>query len=277
MTYQSEKTVYFPVMEVLKGEANDILICRAAVSGWEAYYTLLVIHSHEIVRRLLCVMEQSDYGKECCEEVFQQGDEYCAVFPYVKERQMKNFYMPAQISPEEQGVICENLILACMLSKLPYPLLYLALEQEQLHLRKDYSVEPGCTIELDELDEKIGERECARQCAALLRELLKPESGEGSMAYRLLQKKWDYETFISLYRDMRLVKGTLKRQGRLVRLRLLLQSRREGVFWLFRLICVGVMFLALVCLLSRAAWGELPFLRLWVNHFKMIGTLSLTE
>lgn len=167
MIYQSDKTVYASVMEVLKGDANDILICRDALSESKRYYTLLVIHDHEIVKRLLCVLERSSHGYECCVEIFQQGDVFCAVFPHVKERHLKSFYMPAQFTSETCGRICENLILACMLSKLPYPLLYLALGQEQLHLRKDDSVEPGYTIELDELmreSEKKNAQGSARSC-----------------------------------------------------------------------------------------------------------------
>lgn len=81
MIYRSDKTVYASVMEVLKGDANDILICRDALSESKRYYTLLVIHDHEIVKRLLCVLERSSHGYECCVEIFQQGDVFCAVFP----------------------------------------------------------------------------------------------------------------------------------------------------------------------------------------------------
>lgn len=275
MIYKSNQRLYVPVMQVLKGEANDILICRDAASERNHYYTFLVIHDHEIVKRLLRVMEQSCHGCQCCVELFLQDDVYCAVFPHVKERYLKSFCMPAQIALKTRGEICENLVLACMLSGLPYPLLYLALQQEQVHLRKDHSVELGYTIELDELDETIGEGECARQCAMTLRELLEPGKGRESMAYRFLMRKWDYETLGSLYRDFRLVKGTLKRQSRLTELRLLFQNYKNVLFRFLRILCIGVMILALVSLLSRAVWGEIPFLRILVNHFRMIGTESL--
>lgn len=275
MIYQSNKMTYIPVMQVLKGEANDILICRDAVSERRNDYTFLVIHDHEIVKRLLCVMEQSSHGSECCVEIFPQDDVYCAVFPHVKERYLKSFYMPAQITSKSCVEICENVILSCMLSKLPYPLLYLALQQEQVHLRKDHSVELGYTIELDELNENIGERECVRRCAMVIRELLEPEKWRESIAYRFLMKKWDYETFGSLYRDFRLLKGTFHRQGRLIELRLLFQNHQNGLFRLLRILCVGLMILTLISLLSGAVWGEIPFLRILMNHFQVIGTQSL--
>lgn len=275
MTFQSNKTTYVPVMKVLRGEANDILICRDALSEREDYYTLLAIHDHEIVKKLLCVMERSSRGKECCEEVFWQGDVFCAVFPHVKERYLKSFYMPAQITLETCGKICENLILACMLSKLPYPLLYLALAQGQIHLRKDYAIEPGYTIELDELTEKIGERECAGQCAGVLRELLEPVKGRENMAYRFFMRKWEYEDFGVLYRDMRLIRRIMKKEGRFTGLWLFFKSRQDTMCKLLRAACMAMIFLALLCLLSRAVWGEIPFLRIFVNHFTMIGTQSL--
>lgn len=275
MIYRSDKTAYVPVMQVLRGKVNDILICRDARAEWESYYTLLVIYDHGTVKRLLHVFEQSAYGYACCVEIFQQGNVYCAVFPYVKERYLSSFYMPARIPLKTCGTVCENLILACMLSKLPYPLLYLALEQEQLHLRRDYSVEPGYTIDLDELDEAVGEKECARQCAALLRELLAPEKGRENMGYRLFMKKWDHSSLDGLYRDMRLVKKTMGKRGRLAGLRLFLKSRRDGLRRLLWIVCIAAILLAAVCLLSRAVWGEIPFLRILVNHFKVIGTESL--
>lgn len=277
MIYKSNKRTYAPVMEVLKGDANDILICRDIDSERKNDYTFLVIHDHEIVKRLLCVMERSSHGCECCLEIFQQDDVYCAVFPHVKERYLKSFYMPAQITSKTCEIICENVILSCMLSGLPYPLLYLVLEQEQLHLRKDHSVELGYAVELDELDEKIGEGDCAGQCAMVLRELLKLGKRKESIAYRFFMKKWDYETFGSLYRDFRLVKGTLHRQGRIAELRLLYLSHRNSLFRILRILCIGMIFLALVSLLSRAMWGGLPFLRILVNHFRVIGTESLVE
>lgn len=276
MTYQSDKTTYVPVMNVLKGDANDILICRDALSEQGTYYTLLAIHDHETVRRLLCVMEQSSHGYACCIEVFWQGDVFCAVFPHVKERYLKSFYMPAQITLETCGMICENLILACMLSKLPYPLLYLALDQGQIHLRKDHGIEPGYTIELDDLDEKIGEKQCAGQCASVLRELLEPVKGRENMAYRFFMRKWEYEDFGVLYRDMRLIKRILKKRGRLNGLRLFFKSGQDRLFKLLRAACMAMIFLALFCLLSRAVWGEIPILRIFVNHFQTIGTQSLT-
>lgn len=275
MTYRSDKRIYVPLMKVLNGGANDIVICRDVFSGSENDYTLLVIHDHEIVKRLLCVMERSSHGYECCEEIFQQGDVVCAVFPHVKERYLKRFYMPAQITLETCGEICENLILGCMLSQLPYPLLYLALEQEQLHLRQDHRIEPGYAIELDELNEEIGEKECAALCASVLRELLEPVKGRESMAYRFFMKKWDYDDFGALYRDMRLVKRVMRRRGKCVELWLFLKSRRDGMFQLLRTVCMAMILLALFCLLSRAVWGEIPFLRIFMNHFKTIGTQSL--
>lgn len=79
------------------------------------------------------------------------------------------------------------------------------------------------------------------------------------MAYRLFMKKWDYETFDSLYRDMRLVGKTIREQGRIAGLRLLILSRRKELFLLLRAVCMGIILLALMCLLCRAVWGRFPF------------------
>ncbi len=280
MIYQSERLTYHPVMTVYHGKANDILICRDANSDRDSFYTLLVLKDHETVKKLIRVMEASAHGYESCLDFFQYENEYCVAFPHVKERRLEDFYMAAQFSLESCMEICENLVLQCMLSKLPYPLLYLVIRQEQIHLLKDRNIELGYTIELSELDESIGEKECAGECALLVRDLLQEKDTKRNMSYELLALKIpreDYQSLQELYRDLRLTRKASTKRSLLRKIKLWWQDGQSGLFRTLLIICLVLLIFTAICFISKAIWGDVPFLRVFFNHFKVIGTESLVS
>ena len=278
MIYQSERIIYHPIMTVSKGNANDILICRDATSARDNLYTLLVFKDHEIVKKLIRILETSKYGYDCCLDFFQHQNEYCMAFPYAKERKLESFYMASQFSLRKCQEVCENLVLQCMLSKFPYPVLYLVLEQKQIHLLKDYNIELGYTIDFSDLDETIGERECTEKCALLMRELLQQKNSKKNIVYHLLSKKIpreNYQTFQELYRDVEISRKAGTRQTLLERLILWWRDRQDGMFRALLIICLILLLFVIACLVSKAIWGDVLFLRIFFNHFKVIGTESL--
>lgn len=280
MIYQSERITYHPVMTVSRGKVNDILICRDAGSDRDSYYTLLVLKDHETVKKLIRVMEASPNGYESCLDFFQYENEYCMAFPHVKERKLWDFYMAEQFTLETCMEICENLVLQCMLSKLPFPLLYLAIRQEQLHLLKDNNVELGYTLDLTDLDEAVGEKECVGEVALLVREMLQEKNENRNMGYRLLEMKIpreDYSTLQELYRDLRLTRKASKKRTIVRKFRLWWQDGQSKLFRGFLIFCLILLIFTVACFISKAIWGDVPFLRILFNHFKVIGTESLVS
>ena len=280
MIYQSEKAAYSPVMTVLRGKVNDVLICRDAGTNRNSYYTLLVMKNHETVKKLIRVIEESAYKYENIVDFFQYQNQYCLVFPQVRERKLQDFYMARHFSLNICAKICENLVLQCMLSKLPYPLLWLILKQRQIHLLKDYDIELGYTLDLEELDESAGEKECAELCGDLVRELLQSKGTRRNLGYRLLTKKIpreSYQSFQELYRDLRITLHTEQRRGLLRWLKWQWENNQGGLFRILLAVCLILIFFTLICFLSKAIWGDVPFLRVLFNHFKIIGTESLVS
>ncbi len=280
MIYQSDRITYCPVMTVSHGVVNDILICRDNDTNRNSFYTLLVFKDHETVKKLIRILETSRYGYDCCLDFFQYQSSYCMAFPEVKERKLEDFYMAEQFSNDKCAEICEKLVLQCMLSKLPYPLLYLVLKQEQIHLLKDYNIELGYTLDLSELDETVGEKECAGACAFLVRKLLQKKKNKKNIGYRLLSKKIpreDYNSLQTLYRDLKVARKAGKKRGFFTRLKLWWSNGQGGFFRMLLIICLILLIFTLICFLSQAIFGDIPFLRILFNHFKTIGTESLVS
>lgn len=280
MIYQSDRITYCPVMEAFHGTVNDVLICRNADTDRNSFYTLLVLKDHEAVKKLIRMMKTSPRGSDCCLDFFQYQNQYCMAFPQVKERKLADFYMASQFSLNRCMDICKNLVLQCMLSGLPYPLLYLVLKQEQIHLLKDYNIELGYTLNLAELDESIGEKECTAECAEIIRKLLQPKKNRRNIGYQLLTKKLPregYQTLQELYRDLRAAEKAGTRQPLLGRIKIWWNDEQGRFFRMLLIVCVVLLLFTGVCFLSKLVFGDIPFLRILFNHFKIIGTESLVS
>lgn len=280
MVYQSERLTLRSVMDVFQGEINDVMICEEVSGSRENYYTLIAVKKHETVKKLLRIIEESQQSMECCVEMFAGNNCYCMVFPYIKERKLFDFYMAKARSLAVCEDICLHLILQCISSSLPYPLLELVLRQRQIHLLKDNSVVLGYCMDLSELNEKSGQKECAMQCAILIRELLQEKITRKNVSYQLLLKKipkQSYHDFRELYKDIRLSKTNIKKEGIRNKIKNIWYRNQETAFRFLLFFSVVMLIVVGLMFLSNVIWGDIPFLRIFFNAFKQIGTESLIK
>lgn len=280
MIYRSEHLTLHSVMEVFRGEVNDVVICEEVSAGGGSYYTLLIVKEHEVVKKLLRIVEESEKDMSCCLEMFAGNDGYCLVFPYIKERKLSDFYMAKQTPLTICEDIALNLLLQCMTSPLPYPLLELVIKQRQIHLLKDNSVVLGYCIDLADLKEESGQKECTMQCAICIRELLQEKITKKNVSYQLLLKKipkQSYHDFRELYKDIRLSKTTIEKVGIRSRIRSFFYRNQNKIFRILLMFSLVMVLLVLLMVLTDLVWGDIPFLRIFFNTFRQIGTESLVR
>lgn len=280
MVYQSKDMTFRSVMDVFRGKVNDVVICENVKGGKSNYYTLLVIKEHETVKQLIKLVEQSKCGSDFCIDMFNSQNCFCLVFDYVKERRLSDFYMAERVSLQACEEICISLLIQCMTSKLPYPILHLILEQRQLHLLKDNSVVLGYSIDLEQLDVNCTEAECAMQCAILARELLEKKISKRNISYTLLLKKipkQSYHSFRELYKDILLSSSTVQKRSLKNRMIDFYSRNQMTIFKVLLVVSLLLATVTVVVLLSKAFFGDIPFLRLFYDSFKQIGTESLVK
>ena len=280
MIYRSKRMTLRSVMDVFQGKVNDVMICEEVSGEGGNYYTLLVVKDHKTAQSLLHIMQQTGREVDCCIDMFSSSDSLCMVFPYVKERKLKDFYMAKAFSLSVCESICLSLVLQCMTSTLPYPLLELVLKQGQINLLKDNSIVLGYCMDLSQLDESSGQKECAMQCAAILAELLQKKGSRKNVSYQLLLKKIPkqaYRDFRELYKDIRLSQTSLEKRGVLKRIKDYLHQNQSTIFRVLFYLTVILMITVAIMFLSDLIWGENPFLRFFNNSYKHIGTESLTK
>lgn len=281
MIYQSQKMRLKCIRVIARTKVNDIMVCQNLNAAEEGFYTVLAVHDHETAHRFLTVYEQSDYTAEAsCIESFSDQGAFVIVYPYFRERALQDFYMGDSYKLSECEDICINVILACISAEIPYPVLYLILKQKQLHLARNNHVYFGYAVSLEELDEKKTERDCVVQCAKILRELLEPKASQKAVSYQLLDKKISnnsYHRFTELYKDIRIAAAPKKRSGIVAGMRAWFMRNRDRIFRVMFWVCILLVLLVGATFATQAIFGDIPWLRLFINGFKNIGTESLLQ
>lgn len=276
MTLESIRTIR-------DNEWSRVTVERDIETDGMALYTVIHVKEHSLVRDLLQMFEDAKNmanGGSALITSFSDGIEYVFVFPYRTERPLFDFYMGESYSLADCEDICCNVILACLSAKLPYPFLLLILDQELLNFAKDYSVSLDYSVDIGSLDIRADERQCVTACAKILIRLLENKATDKAITYQILVKKIanrSYQTFTELYRDLRIAATPRSKRGLLARLKGWWSRNREIFFRIVIVAAIIIGIVALVFLISNLVMGDIPFLRLFYNNFKLIGTESMLQ
>ncbi|MBR3307555.1 MAG: hypothetical protein IKI75_09945 [Lachnospiraceae bacterium] len=280
MILESSKLRLEDVGTLYHSVVGDCLICRDLNMEGATLYTVLKVSSHDTVRKLIAVFEKSEAAESCLVDSFASDGMHIFVFPYRKSRELEQFYMGDAMPLERCEDICINVILACMTSALPWPFLYLVLQQKKLNLNKDDSIFLSYDVDLKELDPSVKEKDCVVACARVLLKLLESKATLKADSYVLLRKKIEnqsYAKFTELYRDVRIAAVSKGRRGLFYRLGRFLGARKDRLLGIVFWISLVLVIVAIAMLFSNLLLGDIPWLRLFVNNFKQIGTESLLQ
>lgn len=284
LIYHAGNMALTPIAEVFRSPVNDVLICRDANAPASMRYLLWVIHDRACVKQLLPVFENGE-GPSLTGDPpyllrFTQNDLLCYVFPYREERRLAAFAPGQMTNAVIRERICVNLVIECLSSPLPYPLLYLLLHQECIHLEKDNSVFFLPTLDLSELDPEKGEEDCVAVCAQILLDLLEGGGRRRRQlkSYELIRKKLAkraYSGFPELYHDIKVTAIPEHKLGWRARLKGFWIRNKDRIFKILLVLCIIMVILALIFALSQLILGDIPLLRLFERAFEVIGTETL--
>ena len=261
------------------GKLNDIYVCQDDFSDTKDRYTIVVIKDHTTFKKYIdiCVA----YGKDENEflvDYFTDGSQYIMVFPYTKRRPLSDFYVGDAMSLLESEQVCRELVLSCIQSALPFPLLYLVLRQGQLNLNRDLTVYLTYEFDLTELDETKGEKDCVVECARILLGLYESKQKQKAISYTLLEKKihsYGYSRFSELYKDITIAAAPKRKANIVKRAMAFFEANKDRFFAALVFVCVILIIVAVLCFVSQLIWGDVPWLSVFFNNFKEIGTESL--
>ena len=281
MSEQTRQLRYKTLHKVKRSSVNEVTICEDAESATGGSVTVLAIDDHYTMRRFIEVYDKADYIEQnTVLNMFTDDGRFFIVYPYVQERALEDFYMGEALTLHECEEICVNLIIACMTSNLPWPVLYLVLKQREIQLARDGSVTLSYRIDLTDLDPLIGEAECALECARILIGLLEPKSRSKANSYVLLQKKTEkssYSSFKELYKDVEIAAEPERKRGIIATVNAWFNRNRPIFFRILLWVSLILAVFVIVTFLTNLFFGDAPWLRLFIRSFERIGLESLLQ
>lgn len=286
MVYFCEHMELEVVSELFHGSVNDVAVCRNRLSPAGALYTLLIIHDRSCARTMLQVMENGERsGESPCITCLTHNENLIFVFPYREERKFSAFARGQAAGVGEAEAIGINLVMACLSSGIPWPLLHLILEQDCVQISRENSVYFTMNLDLKYLEPGKTERVCVSDCARLLMELLdlsgdrkQRRGGKQLKTYELIRKKSAknaYGGFPELYQDIKLTARPAKKTSMKNRVAGMWNRNRDTLFRILLILCVVLVVAAVAMLISQMIFGEVPWLRLFRHTFDVIGTENL--
>lgn len=266
---------------VKRTEAGEVMICTDTRDSAGGKCTVLAVDDHRIMHRFIDIYDsREDIPKESLPIILSEEGRSFVVYPYVQERPISEFYMGGAMTLKECEEVCVNLIISCMTSNLPWPLLYLVLRQKEIQMSKDRNVYLSYKLDLTELDDTVGESECAVECAKILLELLEPKASSKAKSYLLLKKKtekYSYGSFKELYKDVEIAAEPAKKHGIIAIFKAWLNRNKGGFFRILLWVSIILGVFVIVTFLTNLIFGDVPWLRLFIRSFEKIGLESLLQ
>lgn len=281
MRFQSDKMSLNCIQTIFQGERADVFTCVDESGAGDAMYTVIAVKDHALSKELLMIgtkegVSESDYVIDH----FAAHGMDILVFPFAVKRPLSDFYFVNSLTVEQAEDICRNVVLAAIQSKLPSPMLYLILSQNLMQLSKDRSVYISYEMNMDAFDATKTEKDCVVLCARLLVDLLEGKTTQKAITYQLLTKRsksQGYISFAQLYKDVIIAGSPGKKKGIITRIRSWFYKHRDELFVVLLWICILVAVFALAALITQLITGDVPWLRVFFNGFKVIGTEHLNE
>ncbi|MDE6911945.1 MAG: hypothetical protein K2P44_15985 [Lachnospiraceae bacterium] len=282
MLLNTGKAHYRIVGEVLNGEVNDVYVCQKQNEPTAPYKTVWLVKDRLLARELMGKLDG------VCETCFMHNEAAGFVFAYGEDRPLCRFYLNAvQCDAASPSRIWLDLVVRCMTSGLPPAVLNVILKQRQFHIGADGDIWLGSFVDLSEYDAQTGEKENVALCAACIMELIAlgaaaktPAAAKNIRVMKLIQKKLDrneYQEFMQLYSDIRLMTRDSGRRGSKERLKDLVVTRQDTIYRILAAICIVLVCMVIFMLVGHLLFGEFSFWKLFHAPLNRIGTESLLQ
>ncbi len=266
---------------VKKNAVCEIRVCEDDSKKVKSRYTVLAVDDHDTVRKVIAIYDKAENVEEATYlDMYSDDGRFYIVYPYIKERPLFDFYVGSVLDIRECEEICINLIIACMTSNLPWPLLYLVLTQGEINLARDNTVTLGYRLDLAGLDETKTEADCVTECAKILIKLLEPKSLRRANSYILLTKKTEkgiYLYFTDLYKDLKAAMAPVRKKGILLRFKLWFERNKDTIFKVLLRVSIVLAVFVILTFVTNLIFGDVPWLRLFTRNFEKIGLESLLQ
>lgn len=281
MVYQTGNMLLQEKQKLYQGKVNDVIVCQDLAADVQTYYTVLIIKDHKVTKQILKLYKDGGIqSRNTFVADFTWQEYYLMVFHYQKDRPIEKFFLSDVQKREECEQLCMHIVMECMSAGIPYPILYLQLRQQQLHIQKDGSVYFGYKLDLEQLSLNSDERACASLCAKIIFQMIDNFGDVKTVSYHLLERKTTrngYLRFYDLYKDLKTAALAMEKQGVVKRTKALFRRNQDKIFRWLLVGCIILGIISIIMILSQIFFADIPLIRLFINTYKKIGTESLLQ
>lgn len=281
MVYQTGNMLLQEKQKLYQGKVNDVIVCQDLAADVQTYYTVLIIKDHKVTKQILKLYKDGGIqSRNTFVADFTWQEYYLMVFHYQKDRPIEKFFLSDVQKREECEQLCMHIVMECMSAGIPYPILYLQLRQQQLHIQKDGSVYFGYKLDLEQLSLNSDERACASLCAKIIFQMIDNFGDVKTVSYHLLERKTTrngYMRFSDLYKDLKTAAVAMEKQRGGKRIKALFRRNQDKIFRWLLVGCIILGIISIIMILSQIFFADIPLIRLFINTYKKIGTESLLQ
>ncbi|MCR5482498.1 MAG: hypothetical protein K6F52_06850 [Clostridia bacterium] len=261
----------------------SITVCRDCNASLETHYILLRLKNPSLKRSFMECIEtecRSNSEERPWISCFPVQEDIAYVFPYREERSFKNFSHSQLTDTYRWEHAALNLVSACMSNPLPYPLLYLILDEESINLTPDDEIYFTNFFRLEDFDRNVDEHDCVAKCSNLVLNILEQArlgKKKRLKSLFLIKRKVEHESYKSLaelYKDINYCAVSAKKAPFFKRLFPYLAERKDPAFKAIMGLCIILLVISVLMLLSQLIFGDASFLQ-FGHEIPRIGTESM--
>jgi hypothetical protein len=279
MIIEAPRARYECISHLLHSQCNDVYVCREISGDDEREYLLNMVNDRRIAKNFLVSLGCEGRFTDCI-DCFTWEENLCIIFRYIRRRSVDRFYLPEHLTVEECNTIFRNLVFACMTAQVPYPLLYLVLRQRRFNLEPDLSVTLDYCVDMSRFDTEASEEDCLGECLSRILIFLDRKDDDNDAAYKVLTKRYSrnsYGSFVELYNDMDNANFTLEKETFRKKLKRFWGDYGHRIWLVVKSLLFIIGIVAIILLVCDFLFGDIPFMRIFINSFKEIGERDLSR
>ncbi len=205
---QTPDNSYKEIRTVLRGKANDVLVCRSMAGNRPGYRTVIIVKDRALHARLLEAFSGNapDPSAEGLALLTAIDSQLALIFPYSGENRLFFFETLYCRNFSDRLNVAKNLLAELISTPLPAELLFLLLEDSNLNLRRDGRVYFNYFMDFSLLPEELDMGLIVDKAAEILSRILsngKKAVSQEAKLFVMKVRRRSYTSLGAIYADLK--------------------------------------------------------------------------
>ena len=275
------------IRTVLSNDVNEIFVCQD-VSDENSLqnYILIRISDSSVIKNVLETIYDNDGNCKLPQnlfcDLFVEVDKLNILMKYHEPQKMFSYLKSYIVTDYAEHMVIKNFLYKCLLLDVPYPILDLMLEKDNINIDQDWNIWFNCFLDFSKFDKNITQAQCVKKCCDLINDILMvneslTEKSQVKSINLFIKKRRNnaYSKIIELYNDFKIKEKNYKNNKENIFKKITTKTSEIIKYKLVKiLVVVGavLIFVAIIVLICNLLKIDLPFSK--YNGLNIIGTVD---